>query len=361
MKKIIFHHPLPLDKNAKSASGIRPLEMIKAFKKIGYEVREVTGYAKERKDKINSIKKEILAGEKFDFVYSESSTLPTLLTQKKHLPTYPFVDFGFFKFCKEQGIKIGLFYRDIYWLFPQYAKELSFFKRSIAKLFYIYDLFQYNLLLDKVYLPSLQMAKYIPIIKQTKFKALPPGHDEYDTNRTKNISDIINLLYIGGLGTHYQMHKLFNVLKDFPKFHFTLCTREKEWQDIKSEYIVSKNISIVHKNGDELIELYDEADIAMLFVKPQPYWDFAAPVKLFEYIGKAKPIIASNDTLAGKFVKENEIGWSIDYEEENLRELFLELTKKTSLLIEKEANIRKIKLEHTWEVRALQVQKDLAK
>lgn len=38
MKKIIFHHPLPLDKNVKSASGIRPLKIIQAFVRIGSPV-----------------------------------------------------------------------------------------------------------------------------------------------------------------------------------------------------------------------------------------------------------------------------------------------------------------------------------
>lgn len=47
MKKIIFHHPLPLDPNATSASGIRPFKMIKAFEKLGYEVLEIRGHGKE--------------------------------------------------------------------------------------------------------------------------------------------------------------------------------------------------------------------------------------------------------------------------------------------------------------------------
>lgn len=319
----------------------------------------MTGYAKEREEKAATVKKLIIAGEKFDFVYSESSTQPTLLTEKHHLPLYPFVDFGFFKFCKSYDIKIGLFYRDIYWLFAEYGKNFSFAKRNIAKFFYRYDLKKYDELVDNVYLPSMQMAKYIPTVNQDKFKALPPGHDEDNTFEEKSINSKIELLYIGGLNEGYQMHKLFKVLNDFPKIHFTLCTRENEWQNIKDEYNLCENISIVHKNGEELKELYKNADIAMLFVKPDEYRNFAVPIKLFEYIGKEKPIIASQGTLAGKFVEENDIGWNIEYDEKALEKLFLEISNDISIIYEKKKNIQNIKQQHSWEARALEVSLNL--
>ena len=359
MKKMIFHHPLPLDKNATSASGIRPLKMISAFKLLGYEVIEIKGYGHERKKRINDLKKRINLGEKFSFMYSESSTQPTLLTEKNHLPKYPLLDFDFFKFCKKNGIKIGLFYRDIYWLFDEYGKELSFFKKNVAKLFYRYDLYQYNLLVNKIYLPSMEMSKYVPLKDKTLFKALPPGHDDYEEDCDKSLNKSLSLLYIGGLGSHYQMHKLFKVLDNLSSVNFTLCTRESEWKMMENEYPLSKNISIVHKNGDELKELYQNSDIAMLFVKPQEYWNFAAPVKLFEYIGKVKPIIASKGTLAGKFVEENNIGWSIEYDEAELKKLIKILESTPSIIDEKIKNIKKILLQNTWKARARQVEKDL--
>lgn len=361
MKKMIFHHPLPLNKNATSASGIRPLKMIEAFKQLGYEVIEIIGYARERKEKIKNLKVRVVSGEKFDFIYSESSTQATLLTEKNHMPLHPFLDFDFFKFCKSYDITIGLFYRDIYWLFPEYGQNLSFLKRSVAKFFYAYDLKKYNELVDIVYLPSMQMAKYVPKVNQDKFKALPPGHDEYKRFESQKNRETIELLYIGGLGSHYQMHKLFSVLKKFPKIHFTLCTRESEWQNAKSEYELSENISIVHKNGEQLKELYQKADISMLFVKPQEYREFAAPVKLYEYIGKEKPIIASKGTLAGEFVEKNDIGWSLEYKEAALEELFEKLQDKPNEVNTKKENIKQIKINHSYKARASQVEQDLDK
>ena len=96
-KRMIFHVPNYIDLEAKSGSNIRPIKMINAFKEIGYDVDVVMGYASERKSKIKEIKNNIKNGVKYDFLYSESSTMPTLLTEKNHLPTHPFLDFSFFK------------------------------------------------------------------------------------------------------------------------------------------------------------------------------------------------------------------------------------------------------------------------
>ena len=84
----------------------------------------VSGYAKERKKRFDEIKTQVKNGVKFDFLYSESSTMPTILTEPHHMPIHPFVDFSLFRFCKKNGIKIGLFYRDIYWKFDIYKKTM---------------------------------------------------------------------------------------------------------------------------------------------------------------------------------------------------------------------------------------------
>ena len=107
--KIIFHPPLLLDPNAKSASGIRPLCMLEAFRQIGYEIDLVVGYAAERAQAIAEIERNVQSGVKYDFVYSESSTMPTILTDKHHLPLHPLLHRSFFRFCKTKHIPVGVF------------------------------------------------------------------------------------------------------------------------------------------------------------------------------------------------------------------------------------------------------------
>lgn len=367
MKNIIFHHPLPLNPNATSASGIRPIKILEAFQDLGYEVFLVTGYVEERKKRIKLLKEVIQKGIKYDFCYSESSTMPTALTEPHHLPIAPFLDFDFFKFLNKHNIPIGLFYRDIYWLFDEYDTHLPKWKSLISKLFYRYDLKQYEKTLTKLYLPSIEMGRYIPYVSEEKHKALPPGYTPVKVDTTLPLEERakIELLYIGGISSHYQMHKLFNVLAQFSKddVHFTLCTRAEEWNTMHHEYPspLPDNIQIVHKSGLELQPLYNKTDIAMLFVKPQEYWEFASPVKLYEYLGEHKPIIATQGTLAGSFVEQNNIGWNIPYTEEALFKLLNDLLQTPSLLNKIKTQTKLVAEQHSWKARAQQVINDLTR
>ena len=97
MKKCIFYLPYKLDEDAMGARMMRPRKMIQAFTDIGYEVAIITGTSLERRPLIRKIKNKIKEGERFDFMYTEAHTEPTLLTDPHHLPTHPFLDFGFFK------------------------------------------------------------------------------------------------------------------------------------------------------------------------------------------------------------------------------------------------------------------------
>lgn len=364
MKKIIFHHPLPLNLNATSASGIRPLKMLEAFHTLGYEVDIVAGYSSERRKSIKKIKNKIKSGVKYDFIYSESSTMPTILTDKHHLPLNPLLDFYFFRFCKSNNIKVGLFYRDIYWLFENYSKSVSLLKGRVAKLSYKYELHFYKRYLARLYLPSIKMGEYVPIVPSKIFSALPPGHDVYrpkDIKKQEHSSERkIKVFYVGGMSNHYQMHILFSVINQREDVELVVCTRESEWSAVKSEYPdLSKNIKIVHKSGEEMKALMTDSDIVSIFVKPQEYREFAAPVKLYEYLGNRKPIIASQDTLAGSFVSENKIGWSLPYEESALNSLFDELMCSPRLMIDIKQQMDIVAESHTWEARAKQVSKDL--
>ena len=71
MPNCIFHIPFKIDEDWPSASQIRPIRMLNAFKSIGYNVDIVMGYGKERKNNIQKIKDKIRSGVKYDFMRSE--------------------------------------------------------------------------------------------------------------------------------------------------------------------------------------------------------------------------------------------------------------------------------------------------
>ena len=360
-KRCIFHIPNYLDHNLQTGSKIRPGKMLQAFRDNGYEVDYVMGYGKERKCQIERIKQNIRNNIHYDFMYSESSTMPTLLTEKDHFPRYPFLDFGFFKFCKRSGIKIGLFYRDIYWKFSIY-KDVNLSKRLISIPLYKYDLFQYQRLLDKLYLPSLLMKDYVGLSIPTE--ALPPGCD-FDESVLKrrevsNIQDTdsdANLFYVGGSGKLYNLKKLFRVVKKLEKVRLTVCCRETDWIENQEHYQddMCERIRIIHESGERLKPYYEKADICMLFLESSEYRKFAMPVKLFEYISNCIPVIAVSGTAAGEFVEKEKIGWAIEYKEETLINLLKEIQSDRTHLYSKQKDIREALLMNTWEQRAKQV------
>ncbi|UIP27225.1 glycosyltransferase family 1 protein [Photobacterium sp. TLY01] len=364
MKNIIFHHPLPLDEKSKSASGIRPLRMLSAFRELGYEVDLVVGYSKERKKAIEEVKGNIKAGKKYDFVYAESSTMPNVLTDPHHLPLHPFLDWFFFRFCKKNDIPIGLFYRDIYWCFDAYGAGLNFSKVIVAKAAYRFDLWIYKRNLAKLYLPSEEMGKYIPTVSSDIHSPLPPGHTlpDVETRLPYDKDKKLKLFYVGGMSNHYQLHKLFCAVVNLPNIELTVCTREAEWLGVKHEYPdLTPNIKIVHLSGVEMEKQLNQSDIAVLFVKPQEYWKFASPVKLYEYLGYRKPILASEGTLAGKFVSENRIGWTLPYDVESVSECLQRLSEKSDATLAPRLALESVSLKHSWQARALQVVKELSK
>jgi glycosyltransferase involved in cell wall biosynthesis len=365
--KIIFHHPLPLDLNAKSASGIRPLRMLEAFRRIGYEVDLVVGYADERARAIAEVKRSVQCGVKYDFVYSESSTMPTILTEKHHFPLHPLLDQSFFKFCKKQNIPIGLFYRDIYWRFKEYRARVSYFKALAAKISYYFDLWVYKKYVDILYLPTDEMAKYIPKNELYNLKKLPPGYffDHCDNDCSRLVSNFnknkVKLFYVGGFGEFYRMHILFEAVSEMTNVELVICTREPEWEIVKSQYqFSSSNISIVHFTGQEMLNELNSADICMLFVEPDEYWSFCSAVKLYEYISCLKPVIASSGIQDANLIKKNNIGWVIDYDKESLKALLGKISFISDDALDGiYLNLIEVAKKNTWENRARQVVADI--
>ena len=89
----IFHHPRPVSSEGTSASQIRPYLMYKALQEIGSQIDLVAGYTKELNEAVRKNKRKITDGYKYEFLYSESSTCPTLLTEDHRFPTFPNLDF----------------------------------------------------------------------------------------------------------------------------------------------------------------------------------------------------------------------------------------------------------------------------
>ncbi len=366
MNNMIFHVPYFVDKNRKSGSHIRPFKMLEGFRNIGYHVDVVMGYGKERKRSIDNIKEQIKQGKKYDFCYSESSTMPTLLTESHHLPTYPKLDFSFMGFLKKNNIPIGLFYRDCYWLFNENRKELSTFKKNISEYFYRYDLNKYPDLIDLFYLPTTLMMNYLPMEFEGPIASLPPGTElsnSTDITVPDNREEKLRLFYVGGLSEVYDMEMVFSVVNQLSFLELTVCTRKEEWEHFKDKYspYLNDRIRIIHKSGTEFKEDIENSHLSLIYFKPGEYRKFAMPVKLFEYMSYKKPILSVDHTAVGEFVTENKIGWEIPYAEKELKTFFESINNNRSEIDKKVSHMDQAIKENTWEARCRQVAEDLTR
>lgn len=363
MKAMIFHLPYPPNPKVPSGGNLRPLKMLEAFKKIGYVTDVVMGSGSLRRRQIREIKKKINEGFHYDFLYSESSSMPTLLTQRHHWPTAPFLDFGFFRFCKQAAIPIGLFYRDIYWRFEAYGSSLSWIKKRTARFFYEYDLRSYNALVDILFLPSVKMAEYIPMKLTMKLEALPSGCEPNKTLSIKNRGAGLTILYVGAIDAFHNLRFLFRAVKERQSLRLVVSCRADQWKEALPDYqeSLTDRITVVHEQGNALDRLYEEADLLALFFKPTDYRSFAMPYKLFEYLSYSKPMIAAKNTTAGDFVEANDVGWSIDYDPEAFVRLTDKLIKNPDELKRKQAKIAEVIPLHLWETRAKTVSDSLTR
>lgn len=358
---MIFHVAYRLSSEAKNASALRPVRMRRAFEQIGYEVYVVAGTHAERREQTGTLKRRIRDGLAIDFVYSEAATTPTGLGEPVTWATSFTRDISFLRYCQRHRIPVGLFYRDAYWRFPIYDELVKWPLSAVLRAFYKWDLRRYRRADFRIYLPSMQMKRWLPTLRPHRVRPLPPGGDLRPTRETESDGKL-RLLYVGGLGNNYRLHQAIKEISERENVLLTLCVPEAHWADRRAEYVgkMGANVTLVHQSGAELEALYAQTDVCLLAVEPIEYWGFAAPVKLFEYISYGKPILASNDTFSGEFVTERDLGWSVDYGKGKLGAKLDELSMNPREVQRVANRVQAVRAEHTWEARACEVAADLA-
>lgn len=355
-KRIVFHVPFKLG-YALSGGGIRPGKLIQAFKDIGYAVDVISGDKASRMRAMDDIRYRLERGEEYAFCYAESSVLPTMLTEKGNKPFFPFVDFEFFRMLKGRGIKIGLFYRDIYWKFKYFNKEKPWHWRAWRKLFYHLDLHYYKELLDVFFLPSMELAYLLPESLKEIAVALPPAHDmvEEVSRVAPRTPAEIKIFYVGGVSSPvYDISPLMELGR---KYAVTVSTRAEEWPQWEAYYgSLADNVTISHLSGDTLKQAYDAHNVSAIVRTNHEYLNFAMPNKMFEALGRNIPLLVTSGTIVGDFVRDHDIGWNVanDFSDLDPERICTEYHEKV-------ANMIRVKPQYHWVQRARTVEGLLAK
>lgn len=283
----------------KSGSSVRPQRMYDAFVKLGYDVSLLSGLQNRKRERWHRVfeKYREIRHNLPDFCYVEPPSGPF----------FNLCDHLLLLYLKFKKVPIGLFYRDAYWMFADWW-PVKGAKRFFLKLMHRFDLFIIKRTCKVVFFPTKSMADLFNLKNKS---VLPPaGTDlvvpEHETKR--------KALYIGGVSKFYGtdiMLKAFSILNDEMKadIKLTVCCRENEMKDFFDAYKDAPWLNIVHLSGDEQLKpLYEDCDIALYPSRRDFYMDFCMPVKLFEYLSRALPVVATNCKETAGFVLRNGIG-----------------------------------------------------
>lgn len=369
-RRCIFHIPYEPDPVLRpSGTNIRPGKMLQGFRDEGFEVFEIVGDSRARKKAIAEAKRLILAGEPFEFVYSESETMPTMLTDADHLPRHPFMDFSFMRFCRSHGIPVGLFYRDAHWLSEEFGRLRKGLRGRVLTGLHRFDLKQYKTAIDVMFVPSEAFGSFLgERASRIKKVSLPSGcllrSDQSIGNVANILSGQLKLVYAGGIsrGELYDLSDFISSISHVKGVNLDLCVRDYEWGNVKGYYesLMGENIKLYHVTGSALESLYSAADIGALIYEPSPYRNLSMPVKLFEYLGEGLPILTLRDTAAGKFVESNGVGWTVGPSQDELSEMLEFLRDHPEEIIRAQARCVQVAQSNTWRERARQVARSLS-
>lgn len=363
MKRCIFHYLHPIEDRPGIGSALRPCQMLRALRAIGYEVDVVAGYSHERKKKIRAIKKRIRDGVVYDFVYSESVNDPTLLSDSDHLPRHPFLDFRFLGFCRKKGVPVGLFYRDMHWQFPVYRERVPHWKQMITLPLFRRDLRMYRKNVDVLYVPSERMGEIVP---HSTTKPLPPGGQKrpevLDCRASKaQEKGSLRVFYVGNVMGVYDLTDFCKAVKETENVYLTICTPQTSWEQMQRNYApyLCDRIRVVHKSSGELQPYYEEADVFCCCLEVNQYTALAMPIKVFESISYGVPVMISDGIAAGELIAREKCGWIVQNNAEDYARLLKFLRDEPDDVRQKTKNTMMIAPTHSWESRAQQVAEDL--
>lgn len=349
VKRMIFHAPYEIPETANSASRLRPRIMRETFLRLGYEVFDLSGDVSRRRKLKKQLRRSLQRGVKYDFLYFENSTQPNLFADSLKKGIAPFLDHSIHQICKAHGIPVGVFYRDVYWRFRKDLQTSTTVWNRVTDLFQRLDWFIYRRNKVQLFLPSKAMGEYLDLKGFKPVAELPPGAEIVDSPPV----DQCNIFYVGGLGSHYRLHKVCEAVRDSDA-HMRLCVRQKDWEQAKVEYNLqdAENIEIVHAEKDQLDSQYEWAGIGLLALEPEKYRAFAAPFKLFEYLGRGKPVLASAGTYVAQLIARTGAGWVVPYDREAIGNLLNHLAENPSEIAQKATTAREVAKSQTWQSRA---------
>ena len=216
---------------------------------------------------------------------------------------------------------------------------------------------------DVIFLPSLEMGKYVDIDRP--MADLPPGGKKVDILRKEPHGEPLHAIYVGAIkGEDYGFDLLmgaFEIInKTKQRCDLTIVCRQPEYESLterQKEQLTKLGINVQHISGGKLDELYKEVDFALIPRKCTEYQNFSMPVKLVEYLSNNLPIVATACDAQKRFLSENGYGIICDDEENSMARAIEEMMGS---LEQYQNNIQETFMrDHSWLARVEKVKNSL--
>ena len=337
-----------------SGSGVRPFRIYNAFINLGFEVKLLEGQQnlfKERKKKVAEISKW-LDNNTADFCYIELPTGPLFnrcdaqLIQKVH----------------SKGIPIGIFYRDVYWKYPEWAwPEMNFLKKRTLIHMHKRDLKLFSKSCDCFYMPSKECLGLIPDKLFSHSDTLPPGCVIVEKARTEMTRRIF---YVGATrqadGIDDALVALDELNREGNRIEFILITPKTELEYLQRKDLLSADwITVAEGSGDALNQYYEICDLGIIPKKRHFYMDMAMSVKAFEFISHNLPVLTTDTPAMARFVTENKCGIVCRDNAKSIKEALLKYYSDENAFKEMKRSTYEAANNNTWEKRVEKIATDL--
>lgn len=337
-----------------SGSGVRPYRVYHTFVNMGYDVKLLEGQQnlfKKRREKVTEISKW-LDSNLVDFCYIE---LPTG-------PLFNRCDTQLIKKIHNKGIPIGIFYRDIYWKYPDWAwPDMNFVKKQMLIHMHERDLKLFSQNCDYFYMPSKECLEVLPQNIFAHTDTLPPGCVVAKQVRTEMKKKVF---YVGATrsadGVDDALEALDKLNREGNRIELFLITKKSELDYLQRQDLLSADwLTVAEGSGEELNQYYEQCDLGILPRKRHFYMDMAISVKSFEFISHNLPILTTDVPAMARFVTENKCGIICKDNPESIKEALLRYYSDENAFKEMKRRTYEAAVNNTWEKRIEKISTDL--
>lgn len=259
------------------------------------------------------------------------------------------------RLAKQKRIPILIYIPDAYQLFPTLYPRKGI-KVKILDWGWRISIASYQRLADRLLFPTQGLADCFNNIPPVNL--LPPAglsdRELYPINWHQP-----KIVYIGAASYRYGsdlfLTALEQVVAAMPHVEAHFITNNDQYLATHP----SRNahwLKVESKTFHELPQVMQNAALAIIPLRPNPYNDLALPVKLFDYMSFGRPTISTNCKETARFILKEKCGYVVEGHEDALANGIIYLLQNRDHAIEmgKKA-YEAIRVAHAWEHRADQI------